>query len=98
MKKFSIEMPQVNECEVTSCVYNVKNACHARAITIGDGVKANCDTFFNSSPHSKGKQTAGVGACKVSGCSFNIDYECQADGISIGMEQNNAKCMTFSPT
>ena len=48
MKKFSIEMPQVNQCEVTKCAYNVKNMCHARAITVGDGINAMCDTFFNS--------------------------------------------------
>ncbi|HEY5604729.1 MAG TPA: DUF1540 domain-containing protein [Gammaproteobacteria bacterium] len=97
MKKFSIEMPQVSNCEVTNCVYNVKNACHARAITVGDGVNAMCDTFFKASSHSKGKQLAGVGACKVSACSFNNDYECQADGISIRMKQDNAVCVTFSP-
>jgi hypothetical protein len=97
MKKFSIEMPEVKDCEVTSCVYNVKNACHARAITVGDGANARCDTFFNASSHSKGKQMAGVGACKVTACSYNNDYECQAEGVSIGMEQNNAICVTFSP-
>jgi hypothetical protein len=95
MKKFSIEMPQVNECEVAECVYNVKNMCHARAITVGDGTKAMCDTFFSAAAHSKGKYTAGVGACKVSSCSFNSDYECQADGVSVGIEGNNAKCLTF---
>ncbi len=98
MKKFSIEMPPVNACDVTQCVYNVSNACHARAITVGDGTHAMCDTFFDASPHSKGRQMAGVGACKVTACSFNNDYECQADGISVGLERNNAICVTFSPS
>ena len=97
MKKFSIEMPQVNGCEMTKCAYNLDNMCRARAITVGDGVKAMCDTFFTATPHSSGKYTAGVGACKVSTCSFNSDYECQADGVSIAMENKQAKCMTFSP-
>jgi len=97
MKKFSIEMPQVNQCEVSNCVYNVKNMCHARAITVGDGVKAMCDTFFNATAHSKGKYVAGVGACKVAACTFNSDYECQAEGITIGTEGSNAKCLTFAP-
>ena len=96
MKKFSIEMPQVNQCEVTKCAYNVKNMCHARAITVGDGINAMCDTFFNSGSHSKGKNTAGVGACKVAVCAYNTDYECQAEGINVGMEGSNAKCMTFA--
>lgn len=97
MKKFSIEMPQVKECEVTQCAYNVKNMCHARAITIGDGVNAMCDTFFVSTAHSKGNFLAGVGACKLSNCSFNADFECQADGVLIGMEGKNANCLTFTP-
>ena len=98
MKTFSLDMPQISDCEVTQCVYNLKNTCHARAITIGDGVNALCDTFFNSSPHNKRKDIAGVGACKVSRCSFNTDYECLADSISVGIIDNHAKCATFSPT
>jgi hypothetical protein len=93
---FTIEMPEVKDCSVTQCVYNVKSKCHARAITVGDGVVANCDTFFNGSPHTKGKITAGVGACKVSGCTYNNDYECQASNVSIGIENNEAKCLTYS--
>ena len=96
MKNFSLEMPEVNTCEVSQCAYNLDNTCNARAITIGDGEHAQCDTFFNSSPHTKGRHSAGVGACKVVGCSYNTDYECQANDISIGMVNNEAMCLTYS--
>ena len=97
MMKFTIEMPQVSGCQVTQCVYNMKTNCHARAITVGDGVSANCDTFYESTSHNKRKEMAGVGACKVSGCTYNNDYECQAERVSIGAEKNQATCITFSP-
>ncbi|MGD8640314.1 MAG: DUF1540 domain-containing protein [Gammaproteobacteria bacterium] len=93
---FTIEMPEVKECGVTKCVYNLQEKCHARAITIGDGVTPNCDTFHNASPHTKEKRIAGVGACKVAGCTYNSDYECQANGIVIGIEDNQAKCLSYN--
>jgi len=96
MKTFSIEMPQVAKCEVTRCVYNLKDGCHARAITVGDKKSALCDTFFDASPHNKRRDVAGVGACKVTACSNNRDYECQADAVQIGFRDNRAICMTFA--
>jgi hypothetical protein len=93
----TIEMPQVEDCDVSQCAYNMNNKCHARAITVGDGVKAMCDTFFETTPHTKSSVLAGVGACKISGCSYNTDYECEAKTIRIGLENNNARCMTYSP-
>jgi hypothetical protein len=97
MMKVSIEMPKVAECDVSDCAYNIQNACHARAITVGDGANAMCDTFFKSSSHTKGNFSAGVGACKVSACSFNSDFECQADDIAVSVEGGQAMCMTCSP-
>jgi len=38
MKTITIETPLVSECSVTECAYNLNSDCHARAITIGDGV------------------------------------------------------------
>lgn len=96
MRTFSIEMPQVNECRVSSCAYNLEKTCHARAITVGDGVNAMCDTFFDSDSHNNRRDIAGVGACKVSGCSYNDDFECQANDIIIGMSSDGARCLTFS--
>ena len=96
--KMTIEMPQVNGCTVSECAYNLNDKCHARAITIGDGVHPGCDTAFLRSPahtHDK-KRIAGVGACKVVGCSFNNDLECTADSISVGLVNKQINCMTYS--
>jgi hypothetical protein len=54
MQKFSIEMPLVKKCDVLKCGYNVNSSCHAKAITIGDNVNPECDTFLNSSKHAMG--------------------------------------------
>lgn len=95
--EMTIDMPVVSECMVTKCAYNVSESCHARAITIGDGIHPGCDTFMNSTMHSKNKQRrAGVGACKVTGCMHNDDFECVASSISVGMKGKEADCLTFA--
>jgi hypothetical protein len=98
MKQISIEMPLVGECSVNECVYNTDNCCHARAITVGNGVHPGCDTFMGPAPsHSREKQrTAGVGACKVSACRHNDDYECMAEQITVGRASEDASCLTYS--
>lgn len=90
------KMPIVSECAIAECAYNSNKACHAIAITIGDGERPMCDTFFKSSKHGGIKETAGVGACKVSACSHNIDFECSASSIRVGHEANYGKCLTFA--
>ncbi|HVL77137.1 MAG TPA: DUF1540 domain-containing protein [Noviherbaspirillum sp.] len=96
MKQLSIEMPIVAECAVRECVYNTEQCCHARAITVGNGVHPGCDTFFNGSAHSKAwSRTAGVGACKVSACKFNEDYECMTEQISVGRDGESVRCLTY---
>ena len=97
MKTMTIDMPIVTECQIDDCAYNVENRCHARAITIGDGVHPGCDTFLNADNHTKETQRlAGVGACKVSICTFNNDFECIADSINVGQTSNGVQCMTFT--
>ncbi len=97
MDKLCFEMPIVSECKVSECAYNVSSNCHARAITIGDGIRPGCDTFLKGSRHTrKAGQVAGIGACKISGCKFNEDFECQTDSVRVGTVQNQANCMTFS--
>ncbi len=96
MNKMSIEMPIVKECQVTDCAYNLQNNCHARAITIGDGVHPGCDTFFMSSGHTHDKKrTAGIGACKVAQCKFNDDLECMTEAITVARKGRDVSCMTF---
>jgi hypothetical protein len=93
-----INMPVINECDVTSCIYNLKSACHAKAITIGDGVMPGCDTFMKGSGHVKNANiTAGVGACKVAICSFNTDYECFANSVTVAQKGDMVHCMTYMP-
>jgi hypothetical protein len=91
-----IDMPAVGACSVTDCAYNSESNCHAKAITIGDGVHPGCDTFLDGGAgHTGLKVTAGVGACKVTGCRHNSELECMADNIEVGMQQHVANCLTY---
>lgn len=94
--KATIEMPDVTECEAAGCAYNVERRCHARAITIGDGVHPACDTFLPNDQHVRGETPlAGVGACKVDACRHNTDFECQAESIRVRRHEQHADCATF---
>lgn len=94
--KLTIDMPIVSECAASECVYNLNMACHARAITIGDGVQPGCDTFFGATRHAhEAGRTAGVGACKVTSCTHNDDYECSAPEINVGYTGKNVRCLSF---
>ena len=94
----TVEMPGVTGCSATECAYNVDENCHARAITVGDGMHPGCDTYFKASGHTNGRdQPAGVGACKVTSCSYNDDFECSAESIDVGMTGGTINCLTFSP-
>jgi hypothetical protein len=96
--KITLDIPNVQACEVTSCAYNAGQSCHARAITIGDGIHAGCDTFFVSVRHARDiSRVAGVGACKVAGCRYNSDFECSAETIRVGSHEGHADCVTFAP-
>ena len=95
--EMTIEMPFVESCTINECAYNKSNKCHARAITIGDGVHPGCDTsFLDATTHTRSKIMAGVGACKVTNCRFNSDLECDADSISVSMKKDSIQCMTYS--
>ncbi len=95
MAELRIEMPLVKNCNVKNCVYNTDQHCHAKAITIGDGINPECDTYLNHSIHAGPSTTAGVGACKVSNCKFNKDFECSAAEISVGEVAKVVKCLTY---
>lgn len=96
MEKVTLEMPLITRCMASACAYNAASMCHARAITIGDGIHPDCDTFLSGSRHIKlVKQIAGIGACKTAGCKFNSDFECMAENVQVGMVKNKANCMTF---
>jgi hypothetical protein len=93
--KVTIDMPMVQRCSVDECAYNHDSCCHAKAITIGDGVHPGCDTFLSGSTgHTRASIMAGVGACKVSDCEYNDDLECSADSIEVAITGDTAECMT----
>ncbi|WP_250458710.1 DUF1540 domain-containing protein [Microbulbifer litoralis] len=90
------DMPEVAKCVISQCAYNADDACHARAITIGDGDDPDCDTFFDSNKHTHSGRTAGVGACKIEDCTHNRDFECTADSIQVGNRGSEANCLTYT--
>jgi hypothetical protein len=96
--KMTLELARVQECDVTSCAYNVEQSCRARAITVGGGPHPACDTFFASDQHARDtSRVAGVGACKVTNCRYNSDLECAAEAIRVGVHDRHADCVTFAP-
>jgi hypothetical protein len=93
-----IDMPLINRCDVSECSYNLDSACHAKAITIGDGITPGCDTYMRREGHVNNTTiTAGVGACKISGCSHNSDFECAAESIEVSHGGSRVLCMTYMP-
>ena len=92
-----MKMPKVQQCEASECAYNNQNACHALAITVGDGTHPRCDTFCESSKHGGDDGSTGqVGACKVDICKFNQALECSAPSITVKHHDGNcADCSTF---
>lgn len=95
--EMTLDMPLVSTCDITDCAYNRGNNCHARAITIGDGVHPGCDTFFSNDTHTRETgRIAGVGACKIDTCSYNEDFECSAESIEVSQDNFGVRCMTFT--
>ncbi len=97
MSKVEAEMPVVSSCVVKRCAYNVENACHAKAITVGDYVNPNCHTFIEAKilHNRETKRIAGVGACKTINCKFNQDFECAAENIEVGFFNGQIGCLTY---
>jgi hypothetical protein len=94
--KMTIEMSTIDACAATACAYNVEQECHARAITIGEGVHPACDTYVEAGRHVEAHTgPAGVGACKVEVCRFNDDLECSAESIQVERHSLHADCATF---
>jgi hypothetical protein len=96
--RITVELPNVQACEAITCAYNVSHSCHARAITVGEGIHAACDTFFVADRHARDtSHAAGVGACKVTSCRYNSDLECGAETIRVGFHERHADCETYAP-
>lgn len=93
-----MEMPAINECQVSNCAYNTSGACHALAITVGNSTHPVCETFDSRKGTGGDPSTTGqVGACHMSECRHNVQLECQAPGIAVGYVSNQADCLTYAP-
>ena len=91
-------MPQVQECSVTSCSYNADSSCNAGAITIA-GDHAHCGTFVEISFRGglEDRVNGLVGACHRSECKYNEKLECTAASVRVGAGADVADCLTYSP-
>lgn len=93
-----MDVPKITWCDATNCAYNHDGHCHAIAITIGDKLQPQCDTFLDSPIKGGDSSATGtVGACKVSICKYNEMYECHAPQIHLERHQKHVDCATFSP-
>ena len=88
------DMPQVQDCAVSSCSYNAEHNCHAGAITVG-GDHAHCGTFVEISFRAGLDRNGMVGACHRSDCVHNDKLECHAPGVSVGPGTDAADCLTY---
>ena len=92
----AVKMTKVEWCDAIECAYNIKNKCHAIAITIGGGVTPRCDTsIIGAKKGGVPDTTAYVGACKVENCRFNKSFECIAKEIQVKVYTILAECATF---
>ena len=89
------DMPQVQDCTVTSCSYN-DSGCKAGAITVS-GDHAHCGTFVEISFRGGGDRPGLVGACHRSECRFNDKLECTAPAVRVGAGTDAADCLTYEP-
>jgi hypothetical protein len=95
--KITMDMAPVDACDATECAFNKSEECHAGAITVGDGVTPNCDTFYMHRQHPRhGPADSGVGPCKVSACRHNRGLSCQAANVRVGWGADAVRCLTYS--
>lgn len=88
-------MPQVKNCTVGECYYNLDEICHANAITIGSDHQM-CDTFIaDVDRHGMPADIGRVGACHQSDCKFNAELSCGAGSINVDYHQDHGDCVTF---
>lgn len=92
-----LNMTRVAECSIVECAYNARHACHAIAITVGNGDMPMCDTFYVAREHSNDHGHAGVGACKISTCRHNHELECGASSVLVGKLEARVRCITYVP-
>jgi len=91
-----MRMAKVKGCDAEECAYNIKNKCHAIAITVGGKSIPKCDTLVIAAKQGGLlNMTAGVGACKVENCQFNKSFMCIAKSIRVKVNTLLPECVTF---
>lgn len=96
--KQTISINVVARCTVPECIFNRDGECYARAITIGNGNHAECETFLSGNHHiPTNQQKAGVGACKSKRCLHNRDFACDAEQVYVGYDERDGfmGCQSF---
>ena len=89
--------PEVKNCTVTECYYNIAEYCRANAILIGRGHPA-CDTFIVAGTlHGEPAPIGVVGACHQADCKFNEELSCHAGSINVDCHEGHADCVTYEP-
>ncbi|MCE5200159.1 MAG: DUF1540 domain-containing protein [Armatimonadota bacterium] len=90
-------VPEVKKCTVTQCFFNRDSECFARGILVGSDEPV-CETFAESSQHTRHIGQAEVGACHVTKCEYNQSMSCHACGdIEVKFQNNQAWCDTYEP-
>jgi len=68
-----MEMTPVMKCDMTTCAYNQRNACHTWGINVGP--HAECSTFTHASARGGYNEVKGaIGACLAADCQFNNSW------------------------
>jgi len=92
----NMKIAKVKSCDAGECAYNIKNKCHAIAITVGEGASPRCDTLVIAARQAGLPNIAAcVGACKVGNCQFNESLECVAKSIRVKVHTMLPECATF---
>lgn len=93
-----MRMSKIAHCNIVRCAFNQSSACHASAVTIGDGERPRCDTFEDAVEKGGQPGDSGcVGACKVRSCEYNTRLTCSAKSITVDWKGADPCCMTFEP-
>jgi len=89
-----MEMIGITRCDMESCAYNMAQACHTLAITVGP--HAECNTYVHASARGGfDEASGGIGSCLASECKFNDRLECSAPNVDVSSHDKHADCETF---
>lgn len=91
-----MNMTGISKCNMSTCAYNLGDACHTPGITVGP--HGECNTYVHASRRGGFPEVCGgIGACMTSSCKFNTKLECQAEEVTIATDDKHADCKTYQP-